>query len=466
MKKVFLSYPSEHSNEAMALGQALRAKGVDVWTDHWRIRSLRDRLNLPQRIDQAIRSCDAGVIVVSTRTSDKRWPKAERLALRDLGKPLGFVVVGQLDDRIQGAVREAPGSRLFEAAGIERCAADLAAWLNEPATRSRPPTTNRSWRALSIAIVGQASTAMAGMFATFAGLHLTGVYPLSTGEASWAGAAGLGLSALRFALWARGIPSLYIVDRYLPNDRWAFVWGVAMTLGYLNTDAARLVFLALGLIYLGIFLSQRLRGSPGELTHLLSAIYVAANWWLAGPTGIGPQDYDRETRKLQLEFGAYEIWMPTTPVRGADVQGSGLELSEWATQPLGSDASFHVVLWRRKQITIDLDFADLILPLALRDAEESARRELIVTQFLDAAANGAGWKRLGAHPSRLGGFDATEVTYSTPNGGNISLRYPSIAVGTGGDRRSVIVWVHTRVEDMDSEPTTHFFSSFALGRGK
>jgi hypothetical protein len=72
---VFISHASEDKDEiARPLAEALRAKDLSVWYDEF---SLKVGDSLRKKIDHGLANSRFGVVILSPKFFDKRWPEQE-----------------------------------------------------------------------------------------------------------------------------------------------------------------------------------------------------------------------------------------------------------------------------------------------------------------------------------------------------------------------------------------------------
>lgn len=84
---VFVSYAGEDGDEvALPLAAALKARGFSVWIDK---RELRPGMNVYKAIDDGLRACKFGVVVLSPAFFGKHWPEMELNALAALAATEG-----------------------------------------------------------------------------------------------------------------------------------------------------------------------------------------------------------------------------------------------------------------------------------------------------------------------------------------------------------------------------------------
>ena len=93
--KVFVSHSSADDAAVLRLAEALRARGIEVWLDHWEIVAGD---SIVEAINRGLDTADAGLIVFSAASKESRWVDAETdyltYARIQEGKPLIPVELG------------------------------------------------------------------------------------------------------------------------------------------------------------------------------------------------------------------------------------------------------------------------------------------------------------------------------------------------------------------------------------
>src|SRR5438105_11735312 len=73
-RQVFLSYAQADKDIADRVADALRRAGLRVWFDAW---ELAQGDSIADRIDQAVRSSDLLVVLLSPRSVESKWVQTE-----------------------------------------------------------------------------------------------------------------------------------------------------------------------------------------------------------------------------------------------------------------------------------------------------------------------------------------------------------------------------------------------------
>ena len=96
--KIFISHASEDKKEiALPIALALREHGIDVWLDQY-VLTLGD--SLMRSIDEGLRNCDYGIVILSKSFFNKEWPQKELAGLvqkEDKGKKVILPIWHKID---------------------------------------------------------------------------------------------------------------------------------------------------------------------------------------------------------------------------------------------------------------------------------------------------------------------------------------------------------------------------------
>lgn len=112
----FVSHKSSDDEIVTSLHDHLKAKGIDTWVDHITTDS-GDRW--PKEIQQALNTCDAAILALTSDAADSRWVEGEVLHLFNLGKTVHVALIEELSKEdypfYLGAIQRVDLSQDFEA---------------------------------------------------------------------------------------------------------------------------------------------------------------------------------------------------------------------------------------------------------------------------------------------------------------------------------------------------------------
>lgn len=96
-RSVFICHAGEDKDFARKLSSDLKAVGIDVWIDEWKIK-VGD--SITGRIDNALTECDCVVVVLSESMLNKPWPMREfkSALMRQASGDGSFILPAKIDD--------------------------------------------------------------------------------------------------------------------------------------------------------------------------------------------------------------------------------------------------------------------------------------------------------------------------------------------------------------------------------
>ncbi|WP_229516105.1 toll/interleukin-1 receptor domain-containing protein [Paraburkholderia terrae] len=145
---VFISHASEDKAVVLALAEALREAGLQIWLDK---QELRIGDSLREKIDEGLAESRFGIVVLSPSFIAKRWPKRELnglFALEEAGQKVILPVWHELDHETLLAYSPILADRIAgnTSHGVATVAHDIVRIVTDPNSRSpavESPTLGR-----------------------------------------------------------------------------------------------------------------------------------------------------------------------------------------------------------------------------------------------------------------------------------------------------------------------------------